>query len=205
MAFVAAPNIIEVQLRYTLQGERAMNRFHVHVGTGPTEAQCALTALEVAGWWDTNVKSLVSTEMSLREVFCKGLAHENDVQATFSAGLPSAGTHAIDPLPNNVALCVSLRTGLTGRSARGRWYWCGLTNDQADGSHIVTGVGTSIVAAIDALKDTIEGLGLQWMIVSFQNAGVPRVGGPVYFQVNDALIVDDTLDSQRRRLPGRGN
>jgi hypothetical protein len=205
MAFVAAPNIIEVQLRYTLLGQQAMNRFHVHVGTGPTEAQCALTALTVAGWWVDNVKALVPPGMELREVFCKGLALENDVQATFSAGLPSAGTHNINAMPNNCSLCVSLRSGLTGRSARGRWFWAGLTEDQVEDNTVVTGSVTDIVAAIDALRDAIEALGLLWMIVSYVNNGAPRAGGPVYFQVVDALVVDDVVDSQRRRLPGRGS
>jgi hypothetical protein len=54
------------------------------------------------------------------------------------------------------------------------------------------------------LKSVIEGLGYVWVIVSYITDNAPRVGGPVYFEVNDILIVDDVIDSQRRRLPGRG-
>jgi len=205
MAFVSAPNIIECQLRYTWDGQQCMNRFHAHVGSGPTESQCAFLASEVASWWIGNVKALVPATLALREVYCKGLENENDVQATFSAGLPSVGTSGADSCPNNVALCLSLRTGLTGRSAHGRWYWAGLCESQVSGSRVAAGTLASIVAAVDNLRSVIIAAGLEWMIVSYRNAGIPRPGGPVYFVVNDILAIDDVVDSQRKRLPGRGD
>jgi len=205
MAFVSAPNIIECQVRCTWDGQQIMNRFHAHVDSGPTEAQCAFLASEVAAWWIANVKALVPATLSLREVFCKGLELENDVQATFSSGLPSAGTSGADSCPNNVALCCSLRTGLTGRSAHGRWYWAGLCESQVTGSTIASGTVASIVATLDALRNVLLAAGLNWMVVSFNHNGGPRAGGPVYFEVNDILAIDGIVDSQRKRLPGRGN
>jgi len=38
------------------------------------------------------------------------------------------------------------------------------------------------------------------IIVSFENNGGPRVGGPVKFFITDALMTDTVIDSQRGRL-----
>jgi len=205
MPFVAAPNIIECQFRGTLDGQQVMNRIHVNVTGTPTEGDCATVAAAAAQWWLDNVQDLVVVTASLREVFCKSLEEENGPQASFTAGLPASGTIDLDGLPNNCALCVSLRTGLSGRSARGRWFWYGFADTQANGSTVVGGVRDSIDAAMTNLLAVIEALSALWVIVSFIHNGAPRAGGPVYFVVTNIVIIDDTIDSQRRRLPGRGN
>jgi hypothetical protein len=204
MPFVPAPNIVEVQLRATFDGQQVMNRIHVNVLHAPTEADCAAVAAAVGDWWDTNVQALVATNVVMREIYVKSVATANGPEATFSAGFPLVGTKAGDSLPNNVALAVSLRTGLTGRSARGRWYWYGITEDQVDANTMMGGTIASIDAAITNLLNEIEALGFLWVIVSYIANGGPRVGGPVYFTVNTITVVDSTVDSQRRRLPGRG-
>jgi len=138
--------------------------------------------------------------MELRQVHCMSIAEVNGPQATFSAGLPLAGTSGQPSVPNNVSFCVSLRTGLTGRSARGRWFWAGLGEGQVTGNNVDTGVATAIVAAIDALLNTITAIGGSPVIVSYNSGGGPRPGGPVKFVINDALAVDTIVDSQRGRL-----
>jgi len=50
----------------------------------------------------------------------------------------------------------------------------------------------------------IAGLSHFWVIASYFQNGAPRVGGPVYFVVDQIVFVDGIVDSQRRRLPGRG-
>lgn len=205
MPFVPAPNIIEVQFRQTFALQQTMNRIHVNVLTVPTEAICQSVATACAVWWTNNVDSIVTSQLALREVYVKSLAVENGPQASFSSGFPAAGTLADDPLPNSVSIAASLRTGLTGRSARGRWFWQGLTESQVTGNVVTTGSLGDIDAALTALRATIVGLGYLWVIVSFISGGVPRVGGPVYFVVNDILFTDSVVDSQRNRLPGRGN
>jgi len=206
MPFVAVPATIKASLFYTFAGQQVMNRIYVsHPATLPSEADCQAVANTVAAWWTGNVKALVSNTLALREVQAVSVAEPNGPQATFSAGLPSAGDSIIAPLPNNVAFCVSLRTGLAGRSARGRWYWMGLVENQVDGNEVTTGVVASIVAAIDNLLSALAGGGVQPVIVSFNSGGGPRPGGPVKFFITDALAVDSVVDSQRRRLPGRGN
>lgn len=205
MSFVPAPNIVELQFRQTFDLQRTMNRIHINVLTVPTEAICQSIATAGAVWWTNNVAPLVPPELQLREVYCKSLAVENGPQATFSSGFPAPGALGQPALPNSVSIAASLRTGLTGRSARGRWFWQGLTENQVTGNEVAAGTLTSIDAALTNLKAAIAGLGYAWVIVSFFSGGGPRPGGPVYFLVSDILFIDSVVDSQRRRLPGRGN
>lgn len=204
MPFVPAPNICEVQFRTTFNGEQTMNRIHVDVLTTPTAAICASLAATCAQWWLTNVVALVPGELIIREVYVKSIESQPGPEATFSAGFPLAGSLGDPSLPNNVTVAASLRSNLTGRSARGRWYWQGLTEPQVTGNTIGAGVLVSIDGALTNLASTISGAGFLWVIVSFRTNNAPRVGGPVYFTVEDIVFVDDVVDSQRRRLPGRG-
>lgn len=204
MPFVPAPNIVEVQFRYTYAGERCMNRIHVNVGDTPTAANCNELVIECGDWWLANVPPLVASTLALREVYAKSLETAIAPESTRTAGLPASGTKVGDPLPNSTSLALSLRSAMSGRSARGRWFWLGFTEDQVDGNIVTNGAIVSLDAALTNLKSIIDGLSYVWVIVSYITNGAPRVGGPVYIDVATIAVVDSVVDSQRRRLPGRG-
>jgi len=201
MALPVVPATVKASWFYTLNGEPAMNRMHIGVAaTLPSAGDCATIASAMANWWLTNCVGLVPPVMSLRAVEVISIAEANGPQATFSAGLPTPGTHNFGSMPGNCSFCVSLRTGLTGRSARGRWYWAGLCEDQVLDNTVNSGTITSIVGAIDNLLTTITALSAFPVIVSYISGGVPRPGGPVKFIITDALATDNIVDSQRGRL-----
>jgi len=201
MAFVAVPATVKVDWFYTYNGINCMNRMYVNrTESEPTAATCAAIASQAAAWWIGNAQALVPTTCALRLVQATSVAVQNGPSATFSAGLPAAGSIVSPALPGNNTLCVSLRTGLTGRSARGRWYWVGLAEAQVTGNLVEGGTATSITAAMDALLNAMNAISSAPLIVSFQSNGVPRPGGPVKFFITDALLVDTTVDSQRGRL-----
>ena len=186
MTLPVAPTIIKCSLFQTLNGQPIMNRFHVKVGaTNPSAAECNAVAVAVANWWAGNVQDLVGDQLSLREVHAQSLAEVNGPQATFSTGLPAAGALTSPTLPGNVAFCVSLRSGLTGRSARGRWYWGGLTESQVSQNQVDGGTATSIVAASRAMRfrvrsrsRVLEGDGADAMTIWRQFPHRRRAGFP---------------------------
>jgi len=201
MPFVAVPAAIKVSWFYDYNGQPCMNRLYVNrTESLPTAATCAAVAQQAADWWVGNCRALVPATCQLRLVEAVSVAVQNGPSATFSSGLPSVGTHGSPALPGNVTICVSLRTGLTGRSARGRWYWVGLSEDQVAGNLLDGGVATSITAALDNLLTAMNAISSAPLIVSFENNGAPRVGGPVKFFITDALMTDTVIDSQRGRL-----
>jgi len=201
MPFVAVPAAVKVSWFYTYNGQNCMNRMYVNrTESEPNAATCAAIASQAAAWWIGNCRTLVPTTCELRLVEAVSVAVQNGPSATFSSGLPSIGTHASPALPGNNTICVSLRTGLTGRSARGRWYWVGLAEDQVAGNLLDGAVASAITGAVDSLLSAMNAINSAPLIVSFQNNGVPRPGGPVKFFINDALMVDTIIDSQRGRL-----
>jgi hypothetical protein len=201
MPFTAVPAAIKVDWFYTYNGQNCMNRIYVNrVESEPSAATCAVVAQQAADWWNGNCKVLVPPTCELRLVQATSAAVQNGPSATFSTGLPSPGTNGQPALPGNVTICVSLRTGLTGRSARGRWYWVGLGEGQVVENTLNAGVAVSITAAMDNLINAMNAINSPPLIVSFFSNGGPRPGGPVKFFVTDALLVDTTIDSQRGRL-----
>ena len=102
-------------------------------------------------------------------------------------------------------LAVSRVRRVPGRSFRGRNYVVGVPQDQVvDINH----VQSSYAAAwIDTYSELLEGTfeeGQQWVIVSRFEDGSPRETG-IASEVLTVTVVDDVIDSQRRRLPGRGS
>jgi len=205
MAFVPAPNIVAVELRCTLDGQNVENTWHVNVFHEPTVADLVALANNIAtvviGSWLTNL----SDQLTFREIHLRSLHTANGVEHTAAFPANTTGSLVSPVMPSNVTLCVSLRSQSSGRSARGRLYWMTLTELDVVGNTVASGRVGTIVGAVQDMIDQMVTIGYAWVIVSYITNNAPRVGGPVYFIVTTALVVDSIVDSQRRRLPGRGN
>lgn len=205
MAFIPAPNIVQCEIRGILDGQHVENRIYVNVLHAPTIADLNALAGALSGAVSVNWVPLMSGNWRCSEFFLRSMQTINDIQATYPQPSGSfTGTHGSPQLPNNVTLCVSLRSNFAGRSARGRLYWQCLSEDQVVSNNVDLAVVNQITSAVLALKVNIAALGFVWSVVSFRSGNIVRPGGPVYFPVNDVIVVDTVIDSQRRRLPGRG-
>ena len=204
MEFVPAPDVIQAELRFLNQGQRCENvlYFQGSAGVNPSLADNLGEAL--ANWWEANFAPTTSNQMSLTEVYMTDLTSNDSFTVSYTAGLPIVGESAIEPLPNNCAHCVSFRTAGRGRSARGRNYVMGMTENDCAGSIISTSVVNAHVTAYSFLPGAGGFVpGLQWVIVSRFLNKAPRTTALVR-PVTSVLSVDNVIDSQRRRLPGRG-
>lgn len=206
MAFVPAPNIIQVEFRCLRNGQQVENRVMVNALTAPTPAILEDVAIEAWNWWENLHAPVLPADVNLREVVTTDMSVQNGAQFTYAPDTTTVGGLGGFALPNEVSLCVSLRSGVRGRSARGRWFMLGLTDAVITGTNSVTPAHASNCAAsLNALRTAIEGLGYVIVIVSYITNLEPRPGGPVYFVVTNALVVDNVVDSQRRRKPGIGS
>jgi hypothetical protein len=204
MAFAPNPRIVQVELRYDQDNEEIENLLYFDTGSIATQTECALLALEVNGWWGVTVRPLQATTVTLREVYAKVMIAPPAPEATSTAALPAAGTGGTAALPNNVTCSISFRTGFTGRSSRGRNYIIGLMEGGVVANQLNAGVIQAWTAAYEGLLPTGPYItGGTWVVYSQQNNGVPRVTG-AFSPVSTVLFVNDVVDSQRRRLPGRG-
>ena len=146
----------------------------------------------VRGFYD-GLTPLLSTQWSLTEVVVQDL--QSASAPSYEASItPVTGTISSDPLPPNMAVCCTHRTGLRGRSFRGRTYLAGWTEQALDSTGQLTA----------AYAPAIEG---EW--ADFRTAlGTVDAGGMVQAVVSRTLatatpvvdtIVDLQFDHQDRR------
>lgn len=204
MPFTPAPNIVQVELRARKAGQKVENRWFVNCLHEPTTSDFAAIALQVFTVLRASWLPFLPSDVAITELFLRSMQSINAIQLTVAALPTDVGSSTGTPGPNQNTLCVSLRSTSSGRSARGRLYWLGLSEDQYTVNTMVASARTQIRDAVEAMRFALSNDNHPWTIVSFFSGGGPRPGGPVYFLVSTVLTVDDVIDSQRRRMPGRG-
>lgn len=203
--------IAVMSLRFTLpSGQPAENVLGIHKDTGGEFTDTELTdiATTAKAWWESgdgthSYRAKQSTACTLDSIFVRSLHTRSSPEIDLSVG--EAGTDAGDHIPNGMTFTCTLRTGLAGRSHRGRLYACGLTKNflntdpnLADLTHV-----NDLVAAV---KGWISGPhqspgGYSPSILSRSNNGVYRANIASY-NIADVGYFDLNMDYQRRRAPG---
>ena len=205
MGFVPVPNVVQTNVRYTYFGEQCENTLYWETGTATTPAIVGGIAAVLLNQWGTVVMPLLSQDLTLREVYAFGLDSASAPSATATpGGGPIAGGVANPGLPGNVALCVSFRTALRGRSFRGRIYLPGITEGMVVGNLIAEATATRIVNAVNTVALEVEDSWAPHCVVSRYENNAPRTTG-ISTLVTSYGVSDLSVDSMRRRLPGRGN
>jgi hypothetical protein len=202
--FIPVPGVFKVQLVYSYQGQRIENVLNVLSGGSLLVADADRIETVFQSWWNVTGKLQSSTACSLVLVVLDAINVESGLHKEYTAGLPIAGSKSSQGMPGNVTTSVKLSTGLRGRSFRGRMYWPGLTALAITGGTLNGSDQTAIQAAVNTLRTNLVGdaAGDKLVVVSYRHAGVWRASG-VATEVT-AASVHANLDSQRRRLPGRG-
>jgi len=211
MPFVPVANTVEVELRFLLDGQHIENTLYFEIGIAPDPSNMTTLLNNVESWWIDNVAPLCSASLSLVELVATDLTTATGPQVTVAPVGGDPGGLGQPALPNNVTLSVSFRTANRGRSFRGRNYFPVLSEGQVTDNTVTAGVVTAIQDAYAAILTDVNG-GLPpvtWVVVSrfsgIDSNGdpIPRVAG-ISTPVTTVVIVDPIIDSQRRRLPGRG-
>jgi len=203
MAFIPAENTARIIMGFTQGGQQVMNQFYAQFPTQPDKDDLSALALVIKNWWVDFIQDLQTNDVSLVRIELTDITVEAGEQVIYTAGLPLSGNEGATPLPNNVTVSVKLTTGFSGRSKRGRQYFIGLVNTQlVDPNHILLGMVTSLQDAYSALIDAISDAGWKMVIASFVSGGLPRTTALLTEVISSS--VNQTLDSQRRRLPERG-
>jgi hypothetical protein len=206
MPFVPAPNIIEVEIRYTLFGQKIENRYMVDHLAAVDAAAVEAAAIQGWDWAETTLLPHLSTFLGLREVVATDLTSAESFQFTYAPDATTIGSVTGAVLPNEVAFCISLHTGTRGRSARGRMFIPAIpVGAMVDANNLGASSVTVLVEDVQTLINSIATGGETMTIVSYIHDNAPRPGGPVYFPVTSAAATDSLVDSQRRRKPGNGS
>lgn len=203
MPFVPFANTAECEVRYELDGQKVENTLYFTQADAYTSGSLGNLATIVLDWAVASLLPLQNNVCLLREVFARDLSTEDGlaaVAAADSGALGAAGPGA----PNNSTICVSFRSGVTGRSQRGRNYLIGLpVSAMANTNHVSNAYQGEIIVAYNTLKGDAQDEGFTHVIASRRHNKDWRAVGQTT-QVVSYTFVDATVDSQRRRLPGRG-
>lgn len=203
MPFIPLPNGMRAEIRMTLDGQQVEHVLHIIAGNAPNAEDCQNVADIIDDWMGDTYLALLSPDLTYRFTYVRSLADSEAPEASQDAN-GGVGTQVGDALPNNVSIAMALRTGFTGRSARGRVKLTGLTaNDLASTNTLDPTRAVNFTSAWETLQTNLGGDGYVWSVASFYSDGAPRAIASA-LAITDILFVDLTLDSQRRRLPGRG-
>lgn len=204
MEYIPVPNVAQVELVYNWKGQVCQTVLHYTTGATYTQALLNTLALEVITVWKAQMPVVMPTDLSLIQVRAIDLSSQSGPVVNQATGLPAAGTMAGTSLPNNCACVFTKRTALRGRSFRGRIYHPGLTTGQVTGNALTVGALGGILLKYNNFLDITDQLAnhhLLGVISRYENK-LPRDTG-IFTQVLN-FTSDGVVDSQRRRLPGRG-
>jgi len=204
MDYIPVPLCAQAELIYSWASQQCETVLHYTLDDAWTTVQLQSLGDALITKWNTNIKPLMGSTLSLTSVVCTDLQAQNGASITRAGGLPSAGTQTGDVLPNNCALVMTKRTDNRGRSFRGRIYSPAIPEPQISGNSPSGAFVTQLVNGWSQfMAVTIAGpLTAQLVVVSKYSNNNPRVIGITTPVVS--ITSDGVMDSQRRRLPGRG-
>src|SRR6476660_5608634 len=159
-------------------------------------------ALALANLWRTTMQPLLinflNNNFTLDRVVVKSHnATLPNVEGTsfFPAGTIGALTG--DCSPGNVTIACKLLTGIAGRKNRGRQFMPGISGG-------ITTLNIMTSAGLNLLQQIFVRHLLGWSVSGLVHIPAVASRKGVYLRVLISFVIDQYLDSQRRRLSGRG-
>lgn len=206
MPFVPVPEVAEATMVYTgPNNNRMVNVYHYWrptLGWDPDSLGDLAEAL--LAWEETSAKGRRSNQITCIGVECRDISVKDSFVVSVAAIPPIQGSVNSPVLPANVTFAVSLRTPFAGRSFRGRTYWIGLPEGSVNGDFVGPSTAQNILTTVRALIEEVpQPLNAQLVVVSRYSNGAPRAVG-IATPVTSAVLVDNRVDTQRRRLVGVG-
>lgn len=201
--YIPADRTAEVKVMFQTPGGYAQNSFHFIKSTEWSSTDLDDLAHAMEDWVKGSYLPIVSGQVSYTGIVATDLSDSNGPQVELPCTSGCTGGNGSNVLPSNVTVAIKLTTPLRGRSYRGRNFFVGLTEDAVSGDTVASGTVTAIQDAWDSLVGIDAILtGAALAIVSYCQAGAWLTSAVV--TTVTAASVENTVDSQRRRLKGRG-
>lgn len=206
MPFVPTPTT-QINMRYLWDNQQCENILHYSTLSPPTLsidlADIDAVGTAIVDAWILHQQGVTPTTLSFVELLFTDLTVIDGYSVNFNLGLPLAGTNANQSLPNNCALVVTKRTAKRGRAFRGRSYVPGLQEGGVNGNSVTSAIQTAALNFFNDIRIIAVGAPGYQMQVAHRFSGTqPLENGTVEPVTN--FTTNATVDSQRRRLPGRG-
>jgi hypothetical protein len=209
MPFVPVPNTVMVEAIYEWDGQRVENTFYFERLSEPTLEEVTLFLEGINTIIQTELLPLLSNAIQLVELVATLLTTAESFSVSKTISPPVTGGVVGESVPSNVSYVITFKTALRGRANRGRNYVPGLPNAAVDTNTIVAGTRTGLLDFYTTLRAGASEGGWSMVVVSrysgvdAQGKPIPRLVGQTT-PISSFVTFDSTVDSQRRRLPGRG-
>jgi len=161
-------NAVQVRLLGTATGQGVINVLHASKVGGSVidQARANTVGAAIKSAWSARFATLMTVGASLVRVGLRDLTLASQPEF-LDTGAIVAGTATGDPLPAQVAACVTLRTALSGRSFRGRVYISGWDEVQNTASAVMaTATSTAIVGFLNDVSTALSASALTLGVLS---------------------------------------
>lgn len=216
MPFIPAANTARVVVKTELHDQVVNNVYHVRKDLGWSLETLQDVCNTFITWWNTDLAPNLGQGYNLLVVSARDLTEEEGLGTEVQAPDGSGGDLLNPLMPGNVTLTIKHVTGYSGANRRGRSFQAGFVENQQEGNELTIPVRNAILTAYDALRGAIEAMDCELVVASFYNGTslvelpdgqivkrpTPRATALITPII--AFTADTFLDSQRRRLTGRG-
>ena len=203
MPFIPVPNGVQCNVRMRLHEQQIENVLWFKAAVPIDTTVLQSIAVAVGNKYSATILPLLSTNLTMVEVFCVDMESDSGGVYSNAPATPPGGGVTGEALPNNCALCLTLVTGLRGRSYRGRVYVPALPESETSGNDVSSVLVNSLVTAYTGMITVVPSTLAVWSVCSRRHNKVERPSG-VLTPIVTVKATDNVVDSQRRRLPGRG-
>jgi hypothetical protein len=199
MAATIAENTVQIRVYQSLYGQRVENGFYIQAPNDPDTVLLEGLATTVLTEWEQHILPTQSQDLTLRGVnlisldTATGPSYEEFLVSPLPGGTVSAS------LPGSVAFVIKFSTAQRGRSRRGRVYMSGIPEQDVTGNFLNSSPQADMVSGWRTfLTNVADSIGGVHVVIS-------RTSDPATVtRVTSVDATDNVLDSQRRRLTGRG-
>lgn len=200
MPFIPADETVRIAINFQDNlGNEAVNVIHVMTDEAPVTLSVIGSMFDVIENWLASDWADVAGQ-NWTAFLLEGRDLTTATGPVLTREVTEAGVLTAENLPSQNTIAISLRTGVAGRSGRGRLYHVGLVESQVTGNYINGATLTALLTAYDALRTQLETAGFFWIVASFISNGVPRVAAQRR-PVQSVVLSDSRVDRQVRRMP----
>jgi hypothetical protein len=203
MAHQDVPNTVKAELRFLYEGNNAENVFHIRTSDVPNTSDINAMAASAQTWLEDVWAPLASNKWSANQMVFTSMHNLSGPRVVLAISPAIVGTNTEDALPANSTFAIKANTDTRGRGKSGRTYWCGLSEDQVNGNQVIPATADAIIEALNQLNIlwTDVGAHTEGIVIAHYVVGGVRPPTVSTTPVSSYSIADNTIDSQRTRLP----
>lgn len=204
MTFIPTIDTARVTLNFSQGTQTGVNVLWFKKSSAIAAADLTTLAIDLWNWWDTYGDPTMCDQGVLNSIDAIQQDTSTSPSVNYAGASPITGTAVGTGAPLNCTIVSSFRTANRGRSSRGRFYSYALSETDTNNNGIT--IGSGLQTALSVMWANLSGFispdGWTHVVVSKQLDLVARTAG--FAQPVTSYIIDTALDSQRRRLLGRG-